>query len=120
MTRIGIYGGTFSPPHNGHVLAAEEFVKCADLDELIITVTWTPPHKQADNGSTPYQRLEMATLAFASVEKATVSDYEIEKKNKEIYLLKRKIARLQKRIKPKDFESDLFKKELDLFIMRKY
>lgn len=78
--RIGIYGGTFSPPHNGHVLASEEFVKCADLDELIITVTWTPPHKQADNGSTPYQRLEMATLAFAGVEKATVSDYEIEKK----------------------------------------
>lgn len=78
--RVGIYGGTFSPPHNGHVLSAQAFVECAQLDELIITVTWTPPHKQADNKSTPYQRLQMAKRAFRDVDKATVSDYEIRKK----------------------------------------
>ncbi len=77
--RIGIYGGTFSPPHNGHVLAAKEFIKCARLDELLITVTWISPHKEV-KGVDPYVRLDMARLAFSGIDKATVSDYEIEKK----------------------------------------
>ena len=78
--RIGIYGGTFAPPHKGHVKAAKHFIKCARLDELLITVTYTPPHKQVKGDADPYQRLEMARLAFGKIKKAVVSDYEIEKK----------------------------------------
>lgn len=78
--RIGIYGGTFAPPHKGHVKAARHFIKCARLDELLITVTYTPPHKQVKGDAEPYQRLEMARLAFGKIKKAVVSDYEIEKK----------------------------------------
>ena len=77
--RIGIYGGTFAPPHNGHVKAARHFIKCARLDELLITVTYTPPHKQVRGDDDPDMRLEMARLAFGKIKKATVSDYEIEK-----------------------------------------
>ena len=78
--RIGIYGGTFAPPHKGHIKAARHFIKCAKLDELLITVTYTPPHKQVKGDAEPYQRLEMARLAFGKIKKAVVSDYEIEKK----------------------------------------
>lgn len=78
--RIGIYGGTFAPPHEGHIKAARHFIKCAKLDELLITVTYTPPHKQVKGDADPYQRLEMARLAFGKIKKAVVSDYEIEKK----------------------------------------
>ena len=78
--RIGIYGGTFAPPHKGHIKAARHFIKCARLDELLITVTYTPPHKQVKGDANPYQRLEMARLAFGKIKKAVVSDYEIEKK----------------------------------------
>lgn len=78
--KVGIYGGTFAPPHKGHVKAARHFIKCAKLDELLITVTYTPPHKQVKGDAEPYQRLEMARLAFGKIKKAVVSDYEIEKK----------------------------------------
>ena len=78
--KVGIYGGTFAPPHKGHIKAARHFIKCARLDELLITVTYTPPHKQVKGDADPYQRLEMARLAFGKIKKAIVSDYEIEKK----------------------------------------
>lgn len=77
--RIGIYGGTFSPPHNGHIQAASAFIKEAQLDELLITVTWISPHKEI-KGVDPYVRLEMAYLAFGNLDKTTVSSYEIDKK----------------------------------------
>ena len=77
--RIGIYGGTFAPPHKGHVKAARYFIRCARLDELLITVTYTPPHKQVRGDDDPDMRLDMARLAFGKIKKAAVSDYEIEK-----------------------------------------
>ncbi len=77
--RIGIYGGTFAPPHNGHIKAARHFIKCAKLDKLLITVTYTPPHKQVRGDDDPDMRLDMARLAFGKIKKAVVSDYEIEK-----------------------------------------
>lgn len=78
--RIGIYGGTFSPPHKGHVKAARHFIKCARLDRLHITVTWIAPHKQMLEDDDPQVRLEMARLAFGKIKKAVVDDYEIQKK----------------------------------------
>ena len=78
--RVGIYGGTFAPPHIGHIKAARHFIKCARLDELLVTVTWSPPHKQVRDDDDPNLRLEMAKLAFGKIKKATVSGYEIEKK----------------------------------------
>jgi len=43
--KIGLYGGTFSPPHLGHIRAAQCFVKGAELDKLIIMPAGIPPHK---------------------------------------------------------------------------
>ena len=76
MGRIGIFGGTFSPPHNGHVESAKAFKRELSLDRLIIIPTNVPPHKQHQT-CPPLHRLEMTRLAFSSIEGCEISDYEI-------------------------------------------
>ena len=76
MSRIGIFGGTFSPPHNGHVESAKAFMRELSLDRLIVIPTNVPPHKQHQT-CPPHHRLEMTRLAFVSIEGCEVSDYEI-------------------------------------------
>ncbi len=80
--RIGIFGGTFNPPHIGHVEAAKEFVKYVQLDELIIMPTFIPPHKELDSSVTCEERIEMCKLAFSEIEKAKISDLEISRGGK--------------------------------------
>lgn len=79
MKKIGIYGGSFSPPHNGHIGAAKQFIKELSLDELLIMPSHISPHKITDSTLTSRHRYEMAKLAFADIPNVTVSDYEIEK-----------------------------------------
>ena len=63
--KIGVYGGTFNPPHLGHVAAARAVMERMGLDELYIVPAGMPPHKDLPPGSpTGRQRLEMASLAF--------------------------------------------------------
>ena len=77
MIRIGIYGGTFSPPHNGHIAAAKAFMEQMWLDFLYVIPTATPPHKEMDVPVDAARRLEMCRLAFADVEGVYVSDMEM-------------------------------------------
>lgn len=77
--KIGLYGGTFSPPHYGHIRAAESFISGVELDELYVMPANIPPHKMIDAGDDPKIRLEMCRAAFGDIPKVTVSDYEIEK-----------------------------------------
>lgn len=80
--RIGIYGGTFAPPHNGHVVAAKEFFRQMELDLLYIIPTALPPHKQIDAGDDPRHRLAMCERAFGDMERVIVSDLEISRGGK--------------------------------------
>ena len=75
--RIGVYGGTFAPPHNGHVAAARAFLDEMQLDILYIIPTATPPHKEAAAGDTPGDRFRMCELAFSGLPRTLVSDMEI-------------------------------------------
>ena len=59
MLRVGIYGGTFAPIHNGHVEAAKAFMEQMKLDYLFIIPSYLPPHKQIDEGDDPLLRLKM-------------------------------------------------------------
>lgn len=77
--RIGVYGGTFSPPHAGHVAAARAFISELKLDRLYISVAGIPPHKKLDAGDAPDIRSAMAKAAFSVLPEAVVSDYEIKK-----------------------------------------
>ena len=76
---IGIYGGTFDPPHIGHVTAARAAMEVLGLDRLVLIPDRVPPHKALPEGSaSPEQRLEMAALAAAELGKrAEVSDREL-------------------------------------------
>lgn len=76
--KTGLFGGTFSPPHNGHIRAAKLFIKAAGLDRLIVMPAGIPPHKTADTDAD--SRLSMARLAFSDF--AFVSDFEIKKEGK--------------------------------------
>ena len=80
--RVGIFGGTFNPPHIGHIEAARAFVKGAELDELIIMPAFIPPHKEYTSTVSCEDRLAMCKLAFADVDLATVSDLEISRGGK--------------------------------------
>ena len=62
--KIGIYGGTFNPPHLGHLSSAAQAVEKLGLDKLLLVPTGTPPHKELPPGSpTARQRYEMTALA---------------------------------------------------------
>ena len=76
---IGIYGGTFDPPHAGHIAAAQAAMETLHLDKLLLIPDAQPPHKQLPQGSaTPQQRYDMTVLATASLGKrAEVSDMEL-------------------------------------------
>lgn len=80
--KLGIYGGTFSPPHLGHVSAANSFVEGVGLDKLLIMPNFLPPHKLEGGFASSEDRLTMCRLAFSDVPKTEVSDFEIEKGGK--------------------------------------
>ena len=77
---LGIYGGTFSPPHIGHVNAGLSFLRQLKLDRLMVIPARIPPHKP-DAGIDPMHRLRMTQLAFESApeygDSLFVSDWEI-------------------------------------------
>ena len=76
MERIGIYGGTFNPPHLGHFRGAEYALEQLRLDKLLMMPAHTAPHK-GDCQATPQQRLQMVQLGLGDREDITASDLEI-------------------------------------------
>ena len=83
MTRTGLFGGTFNPPHKGHISVADKAVESLGLDKLIVMPTGTPPHKELSDGTPDAEaRLEMTRLAFRDTPRAEVSDMEIRREGR--------------------------------------
>ena len=84
--QIGIYGGSFNPPHLGHLAAAQAAVNALGLDKLVFVPAGCPPHKELAPGSPRLeQRLEMTRLAADQLllpDVAEVWDVEIYRKGK--------------------------------------
>ena len=81
--RIAIYGGSFNPPHVGHVQAARSAYGQLRPDRFLIIPTNIPPHKELEeNSPSPELRLEFARLAFADIPGAEISDMEIRREGK--------------------------------------
>ncbi len=81
--RIAVYGGSFNPPHLGHVAAARAAIEALRPDRLLVMPTNTPPHKQLEpNSPSPAERLKLCRLAFGEIPGAEVSDLEIRRKGK--------------------------------------
>lgn len=76
--RIAVFGGSFNPPHPGHVKAAKAAVAALRPDKLFVMPTADPPHKSLPECSPPpAERLLLTRLAFSELPEAEVSDMEI-------------------------------------------
>jgi nicotinate-nucleotide adenylyltransferase len=75
--RIGILGGTFNPPHLGHLVAAQEAYRELHLDQVTLIPAGMPPHKPVDDEPGPEHRLELCRLAVGDDERFSVSDLEL-------------------------------------------
>ena len=68
---VGIFGGAFDPPHDGHLALAREAVDHFELSRLLVRVVADPGHKEVE--TLPEIRLALAELAFAALAEAEVS-----------------------------------------------
>lgn len=75
--RIGIYGGSFDPVHNGHINAARNFMEELSLDKIIIVPAYCSPFKKGLAVTPSQHRLNMCNIAFGNTEGFEVSDAEI-------------------------------------------
>jgi len=79
--KIGIFGGTFNPPHYGHLIVAEFIREEVGLDKIIFIPCSIPPHKQNNEYlsqiASPEHRFEMVKLAITGNKFFEVSDIEI-------------------------------------------
>lgn len=74
--RIGIFGGTFDPIHNGHLLSAKEIKNALNFDKILFMPTGEPPHKVARRVTPAKDRLAMVCLATKGLPGFEVSDIE--------------------------------------------
>ncbi|MFP5518419.1 MAG: nicotinate (nicotinamide) nucleotide adenylyltransferase [Bdellovibrionia bacterium] len=63
--RVGIFGGSFNPPHNGHINAISTVAKKLGLDKVHVVVAAQNPIKTPVDGPTPEQRLDLTRAAFS-------------------------------------------------------
>lgn len=75
---MGLYGGTFDPPHMAHLGVAKAFLAAYPTASLVVMPCLIPPHKtRSTGGATAEDRLHMAQLCFGGLPRTTVSDYEL-------------------------------------------
>ena len=79
MKRIGIYGGTFNPPHLGHFRVAQTAFSALSLDALYVIPACEAPNKQGASCAPGEHRLRMLQLCFANAPRVTVSDCELQR-----------------------------------------
>ncbi|WP_036914235.1 nicotinate (nicotinamide) nucleotide adenylyltransferase [Prevotella sp. FD3004] len=77
MIRTGIFGGSFNPIHNGHILLARQLKERARLDEVWLMVSPQNPLKKGDDLLDDDKRMEMARMAVADEKGIIASDYEM-------------------------------------------
>jgi nicotinate-nucleotide adenylyltransferase len=75
--RLGILGGTFNPPHLGHLVCAQEAYRELGLDRVMLIPARIPPHKPVEHEPGPRHRLEMCRRAVRDDDRFEVSDIEL-------------------------------------------
>lgn len=77
--KVGILGGTFNPPHIGHLIIANEALHALNLDEMRLMPNATPPHKRMNEHVTATHRVKMVQLAIENVSNMSVEMIELER-----------------------------------------
>lgn len=79
VQRIGFLGGTFDPPHIGHLILAEYTVEALALDRLFFVPAADPPHKRGRHKAAIQHRIAMLELALAGNEHFTLSRLDVDR-----------------------------------------
>jgi nicotinate-nucleotide adenylyltransferase len=79
VTAVGILGGTFNPPHLGHLVCAQEAHAQLGLDRVLLVPARVPPHKEIPADPGPDVRLELCEAAIAGDERFAVSRIELDR-----------------------------------------
>ncbi len=79
MASVGILGGTFNPPHIGHLVCAQEARAQLELDRVVLMPVHTPPHKEACDDPGPDVRLALCRAAVAADDELEISTLEMER-----------------------------------------
>lgn len=74
---IGLLGGAFDPPHNGHVVLADEAIRHFGLERLLVVVTGEAPHKEVETDAEA--RFQLAQAAFGDRPDVVLSRQELER-----------------------------------------
>ncbi len=80
--RIGLFGGTFDPVHNGHISLASQAKSNLKLDKVIFVPAYIPVHKDSEGIVDAEDRLSMIELAIEASAGLEVSSYEINRREK--------------------------------------
>lgn len=78
---FGIFGGTFNPPHIGHLLIAKKIKQELNIDRIFFVPSYLPPHKNASDIADASHRQEMVKLLIESEPSFILSGCEIDRKN---------------------------------------
>ena len=81
MGKIGLFGGTFDPPHTGHIQLAKAVCEKFSLDEIIFIPAGNPPHKTNKKITDKNHRFEMVKLSVRNFPQFSVSDFDIKNEN---------------------------------------
>jgi nicotinate-nucleotide adenylyltransferase len=79
LARVGILGGTFNPPHVGHLAVARSALDQLELDRVVLVPAGIPPHKAIECEPGPMHRLEMCRLTAAANPRIEVSSVELDR-----------------------------------------
>lgn len=77
--KVGILGGSFNPPHLGHLLMAQEAHAQLGLDKVVLMPVASPPHKVLEEDPGPEERFELCRLATARDDRLEVSRLELDR-----------------------------------------
>ena len=82
MKRIAFYGGSFDPPHNGHLTIARKLIRLFKLDEVVFVPAFHAPHKKDKNPTSAFHRYAMLCLATNGLQQIKVSTMELDAPSK--------------------------------------
>lgn len=80
MKRVGIYGGSFDPIHNGHLITIRDVIEQRKLETVFLIPTYISPFKMDSKATNENHRIEMLKLASNELAELEISTYEIERK----------------------------------------
>ncbi len=78
--RLGVFGGSFDPPHVGHLIIAEQARQQLGLSKVVFIPVFIPPHKKSLDGASPLQRVRMLELSIRGNSSFEISRLELRRK----------------------------------------